>query len=75
MVLYANLGKYHPRGRGSEPFTLHLPRGSTVDRLLAELGLGRDKAKLVFVEHAARPGDHILQDGRKAAIFPPVAGG
>ena len=48
---------------------------STVDDLLAELGLGRDEAKLVFVEHAARPGNHILQDGRKAAIFPPVAGG
>lgn len=75
MVLYANLGKYHPRGQGSEPFTLLLPRGSTVDDLLAELGLGRDEAKLVFVEHAARPGDYILQDGRKAAIFPPVAGG
>ncbi len=75
VVLYAGLGSYHPRGRGSEPFTLQLPRGSTVDDLLAELKLGRDEARLVFIEHTARPGDHVLQDGHKAAIFPPIAGG
>lgn len=75
VVLYANLGEYHPQGKGSEPFALYLPGGSTVDDLLAKLGLVRGEAKLVFVEHAARRGDYILQDGSKAAVFPPIAGG
>ncbi len=75
VVLYATLGKYHPQGKGSEPFTLRLPCGSTVEELLGKLGLDKDKAKQVFVEYASCSRDYILKDGQKAAIFPPIAGG
>lgn len=75
VVLYATLRKYHPHGRGSEPFTCRLPRGSTVEDLQEQLGLDKDEVKQVFVEYTSRSGDYLLKGGQKAAVFPPIAGG
>lgn len=75
MVLYATLGRYHPEGKGTEPFTVQLPEGSRVSDLLNRLGLPPGEAKQVFIEHLSRPGNYLLQDGQKAALFPPIAGG
>lgn len=75
VVLYATLRRHHPRGRGSEPFIVELPEGSTVADLLDHLEIAEDEAKQVFIEHAGRPRDYAMRDGQKAAIFPPVAGG
>jgi len=69
------LGRYHPADRKNEPFSVKLPVGSRVSDLLERLGISPGEAKQVFIEHLSRPGDYLLQDGQKAAVFPPIAGG
>jgi molybdopterin converting factor small subunit len=75
VVLYATLGRYHPQGRGIEPFTVKLPTGSTVAELLEHLQIAEGEAKQTFIEYASRPRDYTLQGGQKVAVFPPIAGG
>ncbi len=75
VVLYATLTRYHPEGKGNETFTVQLPEGAKVKDLLEELGIKKEEAKQVFSGHKVRREDHLLQDGDKVAIFPPVGGG
>ncbi|HSW36277.1 MAG TPA: MoaD/ThiS family protein [Candidatus Limnocylindrales bacterium] len=76
VVLYATLTRYHPQqGRQSEPFTVKLPEGSSVQDLLGHLGIKEGEAKQIFIKHQSRPRDFILADGERVAIFPPIAGG
>ncbi len=75
VTLYATLGKYHPEGRGNEPFNVELPEGARVKDLLDHLDIKEGEAKQVFIKHKSRPEDFPLEDGERVAIFPPVAGG
>ncbi|MEW5784915.1 MAG: MoaD/ThiS family protein [Bacillota bacterium] len=75
VVLYATLGRYHPEGSGTAPFSVKLKPGVVVDDLLTYLGISQGEAKQVFSGHLSRPGSYRLQDGERVAIFPPIAGG
>jgi molybdopterin converting factor small subunit len=50
--------------------------GTTVQKLLEkELGGPPGEVKTVFVNGASRSFDHVLADGDRVGIFPPVGGG
>ena len=74
VVLFATLGRYNPTGKGSQPFPVTMPSGSTVGSLLEKLEV-KGEAKKIFIDHRSRENDFPLQDGRRVAIFPPIAGG
>jgi molybdopterin converting factor small subunit len=74
--LYATLGKYHPEGKVGEALARELAEGTTVQKLLEnELGVPPDEVKTVFVNGVSRSFDHVLADGDRVGIFPPVGGG
>jgi molybdopterin converting factor small subunit len=77
--LYATLKKYHPEGENSksgEALVCELEEGTTVQKLLEnELGVPPDEVKTVFVNGVSRRFDHVLADGDRMGIFPPVGGG
>lgn len=75
VVLFATLSKYNPAGESSEPFTLQLPEGSTVEDVLKRLQIPPQESKQVFVNSRRRDRDYVLKGGERVAIFPPIAGG
>ncbi len=75
VTLYATLIRHHPEGKGNEEFTVQLPDGATVKDLQNKIGIEEGEVRKVFTEHRSRPDDHVLKNGEKVAIFPPVGGG
>ena len=75
--LYATLRKYQPEeGKVGEALVCELAEGTTVQKLLEnELGVPPGEVKTVFVNGVSRSFDHVLTDGDRVGIFPPVAGG
>jgi len=77
--LYATLRKYQPEGNNSEPgeaLVRELAEGTTVQKLLKnELRVPPGEVKTVFVNGVSRRFDHVLADGDRVGIFPPVGGG
>ena len=74
--LYATLRKYHPEEKVGEALVCELADGTTVQELLEdELGVPPGEVKIVFVNGVSRDFDHVLDDGDRLGIFPPVAGG
>jgi molybdopterin converting factor small subunit len=75
VVLYASLSKYHPEKAGSASFFLEVPEGSQAKWLIEHLGIPEKELKQMFIRNRRTDIDHILQDGDRVAIFPPVGGG
>lgn len=74
--LYATLRKYHPEGKAGEALVRELAEGTTVQKLLEnELDVPPGEVKIVFVNGVSQDFDHVLADGDRVGIFPPVAGG
>jgi molybdopterin synthase sulfur carrier subunit len=74
--LYATLKKYHPEGKVGEALVRELAEGTTVQKFLENgLGVPSDEVKTVFVNGIRRRFDHILSDGDRVGVFPPVGGG
>jgi sulfur carrier protein ThiS len=74
--LFAMLNRYAPDARKSgDPFSVELPENSTIDDLVAHLGIPDREVKVAFVDGRARAGMFRLQSGAEVGIFPPVGGG
>jgi molybdopterin converting factor small subunit len=73
--LYATLRRFTPELGLGEALSLDLEEGTTVGQLVQQLGLPEDEVKVVFVNGISRDGDHVLADGDRVGIFPPVGGG
>lgn len=75
LALFASLSAYQPDGAGGRhPRPISLADGTTIAALIAQLGLP-DEPRVVFVDGKHAPEDHVLAEGERLAIFPPVAGG
>jgi len=75
LALFAYLSQYQPDGLGGRhPRALELPEQSQVADVIELLGLP-DQPRVVFVNGRHAPDDHVLVEGDRLAIFPPVAGG
>ncbi|MCL0074003.1 MoaD/ThiS family protein [Dehalococcoidia bacterium] len=74
--LYATLKRYRPELKVGEPLFLNVDEGTTAKRVLEEvLGIPAKVVKTVFVNGIYRDLDHVLADGDRVGIFPPVGGG
>ncbi|MBN2405932.1 MAG: MoaD/ThiS family protein [Coriobacteriia bacterium] len=79
LALFASLSQYLPEADNGNRLSAHaqlidLPDGSTVGQVIAALGLP-DEPRIVFVNNRHAPESHVLQEGERLAVFPPVAGG
>lgn len=75
VVLYATLGKYNPEGSGSKPFFFRVEAGIDVEGLLAALGIPPGESKQAYIKNRRVEYGHLLKDGERVAVFPPIAGG
>lgn len=75
VALFATLRKYRPGIEGSEPFSLQMPKGSSVLDLLNFLQIPSEESKHVFINSRPQEWNYILQNGERVAIFPAIAGG
>lgn len=73
--LYATLRRYRPELKAGEFLSLNLEEGTTVRQLLEKLGIPTEVVKTTFVNGVAQKLDHVLADGDRVGVFPPVAGG
>lgn len=75
VCLYADLGRYAPHLQVGQPQSVAAPAGTTAGGLLYRLGVSVNVVRLVFVNGRSRPLDHVLADGDRVGIFPPIGGG
>ena len=75
VVLFATLQKYNSEGESSQSFYLEMSDDSTVKDLLKILKIPARESKQVFINSRRQEWNYNLQDGDRAAIFPPIAGG
>jgi sulfur carrier protein ThiS len=79
IALFASLSQYLPEAADADRVGAHaqvtdLPGGTTVGQVITTLGLP-DEPRIVFVNGRHAPEEHVLAEGDRLAIFPPVAGG
>ena len=67
--------QYLPDHARGSSYSLHIPPGTRVDALLAQLPLPSDEKKVVLLNGSAPPLDRVLADGDVIAVFPAMAGG
>jgi molybdopterin converting factor small subunit len=72
--LFADLRKYLPKDRG-DPFTLALPRGATVEGVLAALGIPADYELTAGINDELAKRDSVLNDGDALMLLSPMEGG
>ena len=72
--LHADLERYAPSGRRGV-VVLVLPLGARVADVLREVALPADRRVLVGLNGAAAPLEHVLEDGARIDLVPPIAGG
>lgn len=76
--LFGPLRDYHPEKESEgklEAFSWSLPKGSTIQELLDEIGIPKEEVKIVFVNNIKVPLDNVLNDNDEIGIFSPIAGG
>ncbi|MCL5075479.1 MAG: MoaD/ThiS family protein [Chloroflexi bacterium] len=73
--LFAILRKYRPEAPSGELLNFPIEEGTTLDGLLAKLGIPAHETRQVFVNGQQADSNYILQQGDRVGIFPPIAGG
>ena len=56
-------------------FEYELPEGSTVTDLTMRLGVPVKLTNMIIVSDEARSASHVLADGDRVTLVPPMAGG
>jgi len=69
--LFATLQQFMPVS--ADNFTIE--SGTTIQRLLDQLDIPQEKAKLVFINGVKADLSTALNGGERVGIFPPVGGG
>lgn len=73
--LYATLRRYKPELPRGAALTLDVPPGTAVGQVIQRLGIPDAVPLVAMVNNGVCKTDHILADGDKLNLFPPVAGG
>jgi sulfur-carrier protein len=69
--LFATLSKYLS-GNGQ---SCQVNENTSVEKLIKELGIPDDMVKLIFINGKRVEKTHILKQGDRLGIFPPLGGG
>ena len=73
--LYATLSQYLPKGAEKRRATMEFIDGTTVGKVLDQLGIPREHPNMVLVNGIHAQDDAPIKDGDVLAVFPPLAGG
>jgi len=73
--LYATLRKYEPALSRGAALPLEVPPGTTVGQVVQQLGIPDGVPLVAMVNAAVCRLDHVLVEGDRLMLFPPVAGG
>ncbi|MBF0302992.1 MAG: MoaD/ThiS family protein [Desulfamplus sp.] len=71
LKLFATIAKYLPDSANN----FVVEDGSTIRAIVAKLDIPDSEVKLTFVNGIQQGLDHVLNDGDRLGIFPPVGGG
>jgi sulfur carrier protein ThiS len=71
LKLFVTLSKYLPQDNEA----LEISEQTTVEDLMADLGIPGDLVKLIFVNGKRENRDCLLRQGDRVGLFPPVGGG
>lgn len=71
LKLFATITRYLP----DSPDMFCVKEGTTIMGVVTQLAIPESEVKLTFVNGKQRPLDHVLEDGDRLGIFPPVGGG
>lgn len=71
LKLFATISRYLP----DSPDPFFVEEGVTIQDVADQLGIPKSEVKLTFVNGRLCPPGHILKDGDRLGIFPPVGGG
>lgn len=75
VALFAHLAPYQPDGQGGRHArTFELAEGTRIADVIDMLELP-DEPRVIFINNRHAPEEHVLAEGERLAIFPPVAGG
>lgn len=69
--LFATLSDKTPKDSQAFPI---LP-GETIRALMKRLEVDENEVKLIFVNGRAAPAEHVLAEGDRVGLFPPIGGG
>ena len=67
------LDQYSPNGENE--FTYEMPDGSTIGDMLRKLQVPPELSAVIAVGDSAATTDHLLSDGERVTVIPPVSGG
>ncbi|MFH0813777.1 MAG: MoaD/ThiS family protein [Pseudomonadota bacterium] len=73
--LFFDLAEHLPLGSKNKKVYISLQEGSTIQRLLDQLGLPSKMSKIVLLNGIKPKNGEKLKEGDVVAIFPPMAGG
>ena len=73
--LYAGLKRYIPGYRVGDAKELELPEGTILLEIYELLKVPPGEVKRTFVNGLSKGSDHVLSDGDRVALFPPIGGG
>lgn len=71
LKLFVTLSKYLPE-TGER---LEISDGTTVKKLILDLGIPRDLVKLIFINGRRQDDQYPLKSNDRVGLFPPVGGG
>ncbi|NCC24176.1 MAG: MoaD/ThiS family protein [Deltaproteobacteria bacterium] len=71
LKLFATLATFRP----DSAQCYELPDGSTVEDLIATLGIPEKEVHLIFIDNAHAERETVIKDGARVALFPAVGGG
>ena len=69
--LYANLNAFTP----ADAENYALEKGATVEELLDQLNIPKEKVRLIFINNIKGELNSVLAGGERVGIFPPIGGG
>jgi sulfur carrier protein ThiS len=69
----AYLDQYSPNGEND--FTYEMPDGSTIADMLKKLQVPAELSSVIVVGESAAAPEHVMSDGERITIIPPVSGG
>jgi len=70
--LYAGLREYVRR---APTVDVEIAAGATVRKVLGELGVPPESARIIFVDSRHAGLDHALRGGEQLGVFPAIGGG
>jgi len=71
LKLFVTLSGYLPDNSEG----LEIPEGTTVDKLMADLGIPSELVKLIFINGKKQNRNYQLKNNDRLGLFPPVGGG